>query len=126
MYDRSSIKLINQTTRTRRIAFAFILLALALPSIYTWNDHVELANAGQLTAKLVAVTLLALMARLWLARHYSPGVQVQVLLAFALVLLGWSGYASRIAHEERMSALAHPASTMTSRIPGQVGNGAGR
>ncbi len=126
MYDRSSIKLINQTSRTRRIAFAFILLALALPTLFAWSDHVELATAGQLTGKLVAVTLLALLARLWLARHYSPGVQAQVLLIFALVLLGWSGYVSRIAHEERLSEMAHPASTMPLHIPGQVWNGAGK
>ncbi len=126
MYDRDSIQLLNQTTRTRRIAFAFILLALTVPSLFAWSDHIELTSAGQLTAKLAAVTLLAFMARLWLARHYSPGVQVQVLLAFALVLLGWSGYGSRIAHEERMAAMAHPASSMPSRIPGQGGNGTER
>jgi len=126
MHDRSDIRLINQTTRTRRIAFAFILLALAVPSLFAWSDHVELASAGPFTSKLVAVTLLAFMARPWLARHYSPGVQVQALLAFALVLLGWSGYESRIAHEERVSAMTHPASSMPSRIPSQIGNGAGR
>jgi hypothetical protein len=78
-----------------------------------------------MTTKL-SVTLLALMARLWLARHYSPGVQAQVLMIFVLVLLGWSGYVSRIAHEERLSAMAHLASTMSSHILGQVWKGAGR
>ena len=86
MPDRS-IKLINQTTRTRRIAFALILLALAIPLLFAWSNNVALESAGQFTAKLAAVTLLAFIARLWIARHYSPGVQVQVLLAFALVLI---------------------------------------
>jgi len=88
MYDRSSIELINQTTRTRRVAFALILLAF--------------------------------IARLWVARHYSAGVQVQVLLAFSLVLIGWSGYVSRLAHEERVSVAAQPVSSTSSRIPGQL------
>jgi 4-amino-4-deoxy-L-arabinose transferase-like glycosyltransferase len=115
--DDHSIKLINQTTRTRRIAFALILLALAIPSLFAWSDNAALESAGQFTAKLAAVTLLAFVARLWMARHYSPGVQVQVLLVFALVLLGWSGYVSRTAHEERIAAAAHPAGSMPSRIP---------
>lgn len=115
--DERSIKLINQTARTRRIAFALILLALAIPSLFAWSDNVALESAGQFTAKLVAVTLLALVARLWLARHYSPGVQIQVLLAFALVLLGWSGHVSRTAHEERVAAAAPPASSISPRIP---------
>lgn len=120
MVDRSSIELINQTTRTRRIAFALILLALALPSLFAWGDNVALESAGAFTGQLAAVTLLAFIARLWVARHYSAGVQVQVLLAFALVLIGWSGYVSRIAHDERVSAAAHPVSSTPSRIPGQV------
>jgi hypothetical protein len=103
-----SIKLLNQTTRTRRIAFALILLALATPSLFAWSDNLALENAIPFTAKLAAVTLLALFARLWIARRYSPGVQVQLLLAFALVLLGWSGYVSRTAHEERVTASVHP------------------
>lgn len=115
--DERSIKLLNQTTRTHRIAFALILLALAIPSLFAWSDNVALESVSLFTAKLVAVTLLALVARLWLARHYSPGVQVQVLLAFALVLLGWSGYVSRTAHEERVAAAAHPVSSVTPRIP---------
>lgn len=120
MVDRSSIELINQTTRTRRIAFALILLALALPSLFAWGDNVALESAGAFTGQLAAVTLLAFIARLWVARHYSAGVQVQVLLAFALVLIGWSGYVSRIAHDERVSAAAHPVSSTPSRIPDQV------
>ncbi len=115
--DERSIQLINQTTRTRRIAYALILLALAIPSLFAWSDNVTLESASQFTAKLAAVTLLAFIARLWIARHYTPGVQVQVLLVFALVLLGWSGYASRTAHEERVAAAAHPANSMSPRIP---------
>jgi 4-amino-4-deoxy-L-arabinose transferase-like glycosyltransferase len=120
MYDRSSIELINQTTLTRRVAFALILLALALPSLFAWSNNVALESAGELTGQLAAVTLLAFIARLWVARHYSAGVQVQVLLAFALVLIGWSGYVSRLAHEERVSVAAQPVSSTSSRIPGQV------
>jgi hypothetical protein len=120
MHDRSSIKLINQATRTRRVAIALILLALALPSLFAWSDHVGLETAGKFTGQLAAVTLLAFIARLWVARHYSVGVQVQVLLAFALVLIGWSGYVSRIAHDERVSVAARPVSSTSSRIPGQV------
>lgn len=120
MVDRSSIELIYQTTRTRRIAFALTLLALALPSLFAWGDNVALESAGAFTGQLAAVTLLAFIARLWVARHYSAGVQVQVLLAFALVLIGWSGYVSRIAHDERVSAAAHPVSSTPSRIPDQV------
>jgi hypothetical protein len=121
MYDRSSIELINQATLTRRVAFALILLALALPSLFAWSNNVALESAGELTGQLAAVTLLAFIARLWVARHYSAGVQVQVLLAFALVLIGWSGYVSRLAHEERVSvAAAQPVSSTSSRIPGQV------
>jgi 4-amino-4-deoxy-L-arabinose transferase-like glycosyltransferase len=115
--DDRSIKLINQTTRTRRIAFALILLALAIPSLFAWSDNVALDSAIQFTIKLAAVTLLALVARIWIARHYSSGVQVQVLLAFAFVLLGWSGYVSRTAHEERVATAAHPASSMSPRVP---------
>jgi len=115
--DERSIKLINQTTRTRRIAFALILLALAIPSLFAWSDNVALESAIQFTIKLAAVTLLAFIARLWLARHYSLGVQVQVLLAFAFVLLGWSGHVSRTAHEERVAITAQPASSMSPRIP---------
>lgn len=118
MPDLSS-ELISQTTRTRRIAYALILLALLLPTLFAWNDNGALESAGEFTALLAAVTLLALAARRWTARHYSAGIQVQVLLAFALVLTGWSGYASRTAHEERMSATAQPASSMPSRIPAQ-------
>ncbi len=120
MYDRRSIELIHQATRTRRVAFALILLALALPSLFAWSDHVALESAGAFTGQLAAVTLLAFIARLWVARHYSAGIQVQVLLAFALALIGWSGYVSRIAHEERMSAAAPTVSSTPSRIPGQV------
>jgi hypothetical protein len=122
MVDRKSIELINQTKRTRRFAFALILLALALPSLFAWSDHVALESAGAFTGQLAAVTLLAFIARLWVARHYSPGVQVQVLLAFALVLVGWSGYVSRHAHDERVSAAASAVSSMPARIPapGQV------
>jgi FtsH-binding integral membrane protein len=118
MHDRNS-ELINQTKRTRRIAYALILLALALPSLFAWIDNAALASAGEFTALLAAVTLLALIARRWIARHYSAGIQVQVLLAFAFVLISWSGYVSRIAHEERIAAAATPASSMQSRIPGQ-------
>ena len=118
MHDRNS-ELINQTTRTRIISYALILLALATPSLFALHDNAALGSAGEFTALLAAVTLLAFVARRWIARHYSAGVQVQMLLAFALVLTGWSGYASRIAHEERMSAAAKPISTMPSRIPGQ-------
>lgn len=120
MSDRSSIKLINQTSRTRRVAIALILLALALPSLFAWSDNVALGAAGEFTGKLAGVTLLALVARLWVARHYSPGVQVQALLAFALVLIGWSGYVSRVAHDERVSAAAPSVSSTLSRIPGQM------
>ena len=120
MYDRGSIELINQTRTTRRVAYTLILLALALPSLFAWSDNVALESAGTFTGQLAAATLLAFIARLWIARHYSAGVQVQVLLAFALVLTGWSGYVSRIAHEERMSAAAPPVSSMPSRISGQV------
>ena len=115
--DERSIKLLNQTTRTRRIAFALVLLALVIPSLFAWSYNVALESVSYFTAKLVAVTLLALVARVWLARHYSPGVQVQVLLVFALVLLGWSGYVSRTAHEERMTEAAHPATAISPRIP---------
>jgi len=120
MYDRSNIELIHQTKLTRRVAFALILLALALPSLFAWSDNVALESAGAFTGQLAAVTLLALIARLWIARHYSAGVQVQVLLAFSLVLIGWSGYVSRHAHDERVAAAAQPASSTPSRIPGQV------
>jgi 4-amino-4-deoxy-L-arabinose transferase-like glycosyltransferase len=120
MHDRSSIELINQTTRTRRVAIALILLALALPSLFAWSDNVALESAGLFTGQLAAVTLLAFIARLWVARHYSAGIQVQVLLAFALVLTGWSGYVSRVAHDERVSSAAQPVSLTPSRIPGQV------
>ena len=122
MYKGSSIELINQTTRTRRIAIALILLALALPSLFAWSDNVALESAGEFTARLAAVTLLALIVRLWVVRHYSAGIEVQMLLAFALVLIGWSGYVSRIAHDERVLAAAPPPpiSSMPSRIPGQV------
>ncbi|MEN6587790.1 MAG: hypothetical protein ABFE02_17250 [Sulfuricella sp.] len=120
MYDRSSIELINQATRTRRIAFALILLALALPSLFAWSDNVALESVAKFTGQLAAVTLLALIARLWVARHYSVGVQVQVLLAFALVLVGWSGYVSRVAHDERVSVASQPVSSTPSRISGQV------
>lgn len=118
MQDRN-IELINQTTRTRRIAYALILLALALPTLFAWSDNAALANAGEFTALLAAVTLLAFIARLWIARHYSAGIQVQVLLAFAFVLISWSGYATRIAHEARIAATAAPVSSMSSRIPEQ-------
>ncbi len=120
MHDRSTIDLIHQTTRTRRVAFALILLALALPSLFAWSDNVALESAGVFTGQLVAVTLLAFIARPWVARHYSAGVQVQVLLAFALVLISWSGYVSRLAHDDRVAAAAQPVSTTSSRIPGQV------
>lgn len=120
MHDRSSIELIYQTTRTRRVAFALILLALALPSLFAWSDNAALESAVAFTGQLVAVTLLAFIARLWIARHYSAGIQVQALLAFALVLVGWSGYVSRLAHDERMAVAAQPASSTASRIPGQV------
>lgn len=106
MHDRRTIELMNQSTRTRRISFALILLALALPSLFAWSDNVALESVGAFTGQLAAVTLLALIARLWVARHYSVGVQVQALLAFALVLLGWSGYVSRVAHDERAAAVA--------------------
>jgi membrane protein YdbS with pleckstrin-like domain len=49
----------------RRISFALILLALAIPSLFAWSDNVALESASQFTSKLVAVTLLALVARLW-------------------------------------------------------------
>ena len=118
MNDRS-IEIMNQATYTRRIAYALIVLALALPSLFAWNDNVAFENVAGFTVQLAAMTLLALIARLWIARHYSVGIQVQVLLAFSLVLLGWSGYASRTAHEERVLAAAQPASSMSSRIPAQ-------
>jgi len=118
MQDHNS-ELINQTTRTRRIAYALILLALALPSLFAWNDNVALESAGEFTALLAAVTLLALVARRWIARHYSAGIQVQVLLAFAFVLISWSGYVSRVSHEERIASAGAPASSISSRIPGQ-------
>ena len=120
MYDRSSTELMNQVTRTRRIAYVFILLALLLPSLFALGDNAALDSAIELTLRLGAVTLLALLARLWLARHYSPGIQVQFLLAFAIVLLGWSGYSSRLAHEERISAAVPAASSAPSHIPGQM------
>jgi len=120
MHDRSSIELINQSTVTRRVAYALILLALALPSLFAWSDNAGLESVSKFTGQLAAVTLLALIARIWVARHYSVGVQVQALLAFALVLVGWSGYASRIEHEERVSSAANTVSSMPSRIPGQV------
>ncbi len=120
MHDQRSIKLINQTKVSRSVAFALILLALALPALFAWGDNVALESAGMFTGQLAAVTLLALIARLWIARHYSPGVQVQALLAFALVLVGWSGYVSRTAHEERVAAAAAPVSSMPARIPGQA------
>jgi len=119
MYDRRSIELMNQSTRSRRIAFALILLALALPSLFAWSDNVALESVAKFTGQLAAVTLLAFIARLWIARHYSVGVQVQALLAFALVLLGWSGYVSRAAHDEHVAAVAQPVSSTPSRISGQ-------
>lgn len=120
MHERSTIELLNQTTRTRRIAIALILIALSLPSLFAWSDNVALESAGEFTGQLAAVTLLAFIARLWIARHYSAGVQVQALLAFALVLVGWSGYVSRHAHDERVAAAAQPVSSTSLRIPGQV------
>jgi len=119
MYDRRTIELMNQSTRTRRIAFALILLALAVPSLFAWSDNVALESAAKFTGQLAAVTLLALIARLWIARHYSVGVQVQALLAFALALLGWSGYVSRVAHDERVAVEAQQVSSTPSRVPGQ-------
>ena len=119
MYDRRTIELMNQSTRTRRIAFALTLLALAVPSLFAWSDNVALESAAKFTGQLAAVTLLALIARLWLARHYSIGIQVQVLLAFTLVLLGWSGYVSRVAHDERVAVAAQQVSSTPSRVPGQ-------
>jgi hypothetical protein len=120
MHDRRSIELINQATLTRRVAIVLILLALALPSLFAWSDNVALESAGKFTGQLAAVTLLAFIARLWVARHYSVGIQVQALLAFAIVLIGWSGYSSRIAHDERVLAAASPISSTPSRIPGQA------
>jgi hypothetical protein len=123
MHDRSSINRINQVTRTRRLAFGLILLALALPILFVWSDNAAASSAGEFTGKLVAVTLLALIARLWVARHYSASVQVQVLLAFALVLVGWSGYVSRVAHETRVLAKTQTVQTGSSipaLIPGQA------
>ena len=120
MHDQSSIALLYQTTRTRRVAIALILLALALPSLFAWSDNVALESTGEFTGQLAAVTLLAFIARLWIARHYSAGVQVQVLLAFALMLIGWSGYVSRHAHDERVAAAVQPVSSTPSRIPGQL------
>lgn len=119
MDDRSNIELINRTTVTRRVAFGLILLALLVPSLFAWSDNVPLQNAFGFTGQVAAVTLLALIAQLWVARHYSPGVQVQALLAFAVVLVGWSGYVSRIAHEERVAAATAPVSSTSARIPGQ-------
>ena len=116
MHDPRTIALLNQTTRTRRISYAIILLALALPAIFAWRDNVGLESAGDFTGQLAAVTLLAFIGRLWIARHYSAGVQVQVLLAFALVLIGWSGYVSRHAHDERVVAAAQSVTT-SPRIP---------
>jgi hypothetical protein len=121
MHDSRSIELIHKAKFTRRVAFALILLALAAPSLYAWSDHASLASVGKFTGQLAAVTLLAFIARLWVARNYSAGVQVQMLLAFALVLVGWSGYVSRIAHEERVAAaLPPPVSSEQSRIPGEA------
>lgn len=120
MYDRKAIELMNQTTTTRRVAFALILLALALPLAFAWSNNVGLENAGELTGQLLVATLLAFVARLWVARHYSAGVQVQVLLVFALVLIGWSGYVTRTTHEKRVAAAASPAASAPMRIPGQV------
>lgn len=120
MYDRSSTELINQTKFTRRVALALILLALALPSLFAWADNAPLVSASKFTGQLAVVTLLAFIARLWMARHYSAGVQVQALLAFAFVLTGWSGYMSRTAHDERVAAAAPAVSSMSSRIPGQA------
>ncbi|MBS4099053.1 MAG: hypothetical protein KGZ83_19710 [Sulfuricella sp.] len=120
--DDRSINLINQVKRTRRLAHGLILLALALPILFVLRDGAPLYGAVEFTGKLVAVTLLGLIARQWVARHYSPGVQVQLLLAFALVLVGWSGYVSRIAFEERVLAKTRtlPAdSPMAARIPAQ-------
>jgi len=48
MHDRSSSELINQTTRTRRIAYALILLALVIPTLVAWNDNAALDSAGEL------------------------------------------------------------------------------
>jgi hypothetical protein len=118
MDDRSGIELMNRTSVTRRVAFGLILLALVLPSLFAWGDGVPLQGAFGFTGQLAAVTLLALIARIWVARHYSPGVQVQALLAFAVVLVGWSGYVSRITHEERVAAAAVPVSSTSARIPG--------
>lgn len=123
MYERSSIELLNQTKVTRRVALALILLAFGLPSLFAWGDKVALENAGMFTMQLAAVTLLAFIARLWAARHYSAGVQVQALLAFALVLICWSGYVSRTARDERVAAAAASVSSMPSRIPDQVAPG---
>ena len=120
MHDQRSIELIHQTKITRRVAFALILLALALPALFAWGDNVALESVGMFTGQLAAVTLLGLIARVWIARQYSPGVQVQFLLAFALVLVGWSGYVSRTAHEARVAATAAPVSSMPARIPGQA------
>lgn len=119
MDDRSGIELMNRTTVTRRVAFGLILLALVLPSLFAWGDDVPLQSAFGFTGQLAAVTLLALIARIWVARHYSPGVQIQALLAFAVVLVGWSGYVSRITHEERVAAALAPVSSTSARIPGQ-------
>ncbi len=117
---RNNIERLKQSARTRRIAYALILLALALPFLFAWGNNVALESAGAFAGKLLAVTLLALIARRWIAHHYPEGVQIQALLAFALVLAGWSGYVSRTAHEERVSVAGLPVSSMPSRIPGQI------
>lgn len=119
MHDRNN-ELLNQTLHTRIISYALILLALLLPSFIAWKDNAALESTGEFTALLAAVTLLAIIARRWISRHYSAGIQVQVLLAFAIVLISWSGYASRIAHEERVSGATPSTNSLTSRIPGQV------
>lgn len=117
MHDQKTIDLLNQTKRTRRIAYAMILLALALPSLFAWRDGIGFESAGDFTGQLAAVTLLALIVRLWIARHYFAGIQVQALLAFALILICWSGYESRQAHDERVAAAAQSVNSPTPRVP---------
>lgn len=119
MHDQSSIKRINQVAKTRRIAIGIILLALLLPILYAWGDNDAVSSALAFTVRLVLVTVLAVFALRWAASHYSPGVQVQILLAFALVLIGWSGYTSRIAYEARALDKAQAGSSMPSQIPSQ-------
>lgn len=117
MDERETLNRLYQVTRTRRVAIGLVLLAWVLPALFALNDNIPVSSVGEFTGKLVAMTLFALLARMWAARHYSAGVLVQACLVFALLLVGWSGYVSRKAHDARVEAAVQMESSLSSHVP---------